>query len=100
LTLMGTRRTQTVDMQSFTDIIDLFDGPAAFGREIGMDPNTAKQAKRRNSLSPRWFAATARAARRRVDAGDDKFRPIDERLLAELAEARRVRSAATKGSRQ
>lgn len=87
---MGTRRTQSLDMQSFADIIDLFDGPAAFGREIGMDPNTAKQAKRRDSISPRWFAATARAARRRADAGEVKFRAIDERLLAELAEAKRA----------
>lgn len=87
-------------MQSFADIIDLFDGPAAFGREIGMDPNTAKQARRRNSLSPRWFAATARAARRRAEAGDGKFNSIDERLLAELAENRRTRPAEADEARQ
>jgi hypothetical protein len=38
-------------MQSFSQIIDLFGGPADFARAVGMTPGAAKQAKRRDSIN-------------------------------------------------
>lgn len=79
LTSLDTKRTQKDMLQSFTQIIDLFGGPAKFAREVGMTPGAAKQARRRDSLNAEWFAATARAARKNGYA-------IDEALLAAIAE--------------
>lgn len=70
-------------VNSFAEVIDAFNGPAAFGRTVGMLPNAAKQAKRRNSLSPQYFAATAQAAQ------DRGLREITLKRLVELAEVRR-----------
>lgn len=69
---------------SFADVIDRFGGPAGYAREVGMERGTAKQARRRNSISADWFSATARAAERKG------FDDIDEAALAELAERRRT----------
>jgi hypothetical protein len=70
-------------MQSFAQIIDLFGGPADFARAVGMTAGAAKQAKRRDSLSGEWFAATARAA-----AANDISVTVE--VLADLAERKRA----------
>jgi hypothetical protein len=70
-------------MQSFSQIIDLFGGPADFARAVGMTPGAAKQAKRRDSINAEWFASTARAA-----AANDL--PVTVETLAELAERKRA----------
>ena len=75
-------------VNSFSDVIAKFNGPAAFGRAIGMNREAAKQANRRNSLSADWFAATARAAQERG------LREITVKKLADLAEQRRTERAA------
>jgi len=69
---------------SFADVIDLFGGPAAYARAVGMTPGAAKQAKRRNSISAEWFTATAQAAKLA------RISSVDERTLAALADARRA----------
>jgi hypothetical protein len=66
-------------MHSFAEVIDLFGGPAAFAREVGMSAGAAKQAKRRGSLGSRWFAATVQAAERKG------FADITHERLSELA---------------
>lgn len=66
---------------SFAEVIGLFGGPAAFSRETAMPLTAAKQAHLRDSLNARWFSATARAAER-------KGLPVDERILARIAEQR------------
>lgn len=53
-----------------------------------MERGTAKQARRRNSISADWFSATARAAEQ------DGHEDINEATLAELAERRRMASEA------
>jgi hypothetical protein len=65
--------------QSFVEIIDRFGGPAAFAREVGMSSGAAKQARRRRSLSAKWFDATVAAARVRG------FKDITPATLAKLA---------------
>ena len=70
-------------LHSFKDVIDKFDGPAEFARAVGMTAGAAKQARRRNSISADWFAATARAAK-------ERGLPIDEAELSRIAEARRA----------
>lgn len=70
-------------MESFSQIIDLFGGPAEYARAVGMSPGAAKQARRRDSISAEWFASTARAA-----AANDL--PVTVDVLAGLAERRRV----------
>ncbi len=67
-------------LHSFSQVIDLFGGPAAFAREVGMTPGAAKQARRRDSLNAEWFAPTARAAQKRGLPG------VDEVVLAAIAE--------------
>lgn len=64
--------------ESFTEVIDMFGGPAAFARAVDMPITAAKQANLRNSINARWFSATAKAAKA---AG----LPVDERLLSRLA---------------
>lgn len=64
---------------SFADVIDAFGGPAAFAREVGMTAGAAKQARRRDSLSARWFGPTAEAAKKRGLAH------ITERQLSAIA---------------
>lgn len=68
---------------SFADVIELFGGPAAFARAVGMTPGAAKQAKRRNSISAEWFTVTAQAARLA------KISSVDERVLSALADSKR-----------
>lgn len=75
-------------VNSFSEVIAKFNGPAAYARAVGMTPGAAKQAKRRDSISADWFAATERAARERG------FREITAKRLAELAEQRRHKAAA------
>lgn len=75
-------------VSSFTDVIDVFDGPAAFARAVGMSAGAAKQARRRDSLAAEWFSATARAAH------DRGLSEITEKRLAEIAEAKRTGLAA------
>lgn len=75
-------------VNSFQDIITKFGGPRGFGEAIGMEPNTAKQAHRRNSLAPEWWGATIRAAQARG------YGEITEARLIELAERRRTVRAA------
>lgn len=70
-------------IQTFSDVIDRFEGPAKFARAVGMNPGAAKQAKRRNSLSSEWFAATVRAAQERG------LTEITADRLLEIAEQRR-----------
>lgn len=84
MTREGTQCTHNGMLQSFSEIIEQFGGPAAFAREVGMTPGAAKQAQRRGSLAAEWFAPTARAARRLGVVG------ITEKTLAELAERRRA----------
>jgi hypothetical protein len=69
-------------VNSFSELIDRFGGPAAFGRAIGMTPNAAKQAKRRDSLAAERFGATIRAAEA------NGFHDITAERLVELAEQR------------
>jgi hypothetical protein len=52
-------------VKSFSEVIDRFNGPAAFGHAVGMKPNAAKQARRRNSIAPARFPDVARAAQER-----------------------------------
>jgi hypothetical protein len=83
---MATKRTQWSMIQSFAEVIDRFDGPAAFAREVGMTAGAAKQARRRNSISAEWFGAIEKAARRRG------LQEISLRTLATLAEQKRLAS--------
>lgn len=73
---------------SFAEVIDRLGGPAVYARKVGMERGTAKQARRRNSISADWFSATARAAEQ------DGHEDINEATLAELAERRRMASEA------
>lgn len=66
-------------VNSFSDVIELFNGPAAFGRAIGISAGAAKQAKRRNRLAPEHFEATIRAAQHRG------LKEVTAKRLAELA---------------
>lgn len=75
-------------VQSFKHVIQIFGGPAEFGRAVGMTPGAAKQAGRRDSLAAEWFSAIARAAQERGHSD------ITEARLAELAEQRRMERAA------
>lgn len=77
-------------VQTFAEVIDRFDGPAGFARAVGMSPGAAKQAKRRNSISAQWFAATVEAARKRglKDV-------INEKTLNDLAQRRRSTASAS-----
>jgi len=75
-------------VNSISEVIEKFGGPADFGRAVGMSAGAAKQAKRRDSLAAEWFAATARAAHERG------FRDITEARLAQLAELRRLERTA------
>jgi hypothetical protein len=72
---------------SFAEVIDRFGGPAAFAREVGMTPGAAKQAKRRNSIAPHWYVATAEAARRLGIA------EVNEIALAQIALRREAEAA-------
>jgi hypothetical protein len=76
-------------VNTFRDLIDKMGGPAAFGRAVGMEPNSAKQARRRNSLSPQWFAPAVEAAQ---EKGLDDV--TVERLVEWAAERRREARAA------
>jgi hypothetical protein len=76
-------------INSFSEVIDKLGGPAAFGRAVGMTPNTAKQARRRDSLSPEYFSDAANAARERGIAG-----VTVERLVQLAAERRKAGRAA------
>lgn len=69
--------------QSFSEVIDLFGGPAAYARATEMPVASAKAAKIRNSIGSRWFSVTAKAAKE-LDL------PVDEKVLSELAERRRA----------
>lgn len=82
LTSVGTYCTHH-GMKSFSQIIDLFGGPADFARAVGMTPGAAKQARRRDSINAEWFAATVRAA-----AANDIEVTLD--TLADLAERKRA----------
>ena len=77
-------------LQSFSDVIEAFGGPAAFAREVGMSPGAAKQARRRSSIGARWFAPTVAAAKRLKLAG------ITEASLSALAarQPERLKAAA------
>ena len=77
-------------IQSFSDVIDVFGGPAAFAREVGMSAGAAKQARRRSSIGARWFASTVSAAKRL------KLDGITEASLSALAarQPERLKAAA------
>ncbi len=69
-----------IDMvQSFVDVIDALGGTSRFAAAVGMETNTAKMARARKSISPRWWNAVAAAAR---DAGRSD---ITLERLAQLA---------------
>jgi hypothetical protein len=70
-------------IQDFRAVIDRFGGVAAFADATGMQPNTAKVARQRNSLSVQWFAKVARVAE------DRGLSDVTLERLAELAEERR-----------
>ena len=72
---------------SFEDVIELFGGPTAFARAVGMSVGCAKQSKRRGSISPAWYSATTLAAKK---AG---LNGLDEQALAKIAAAKRGRAA-------
>lgn len=84
MTDVGTQCTHKRMIQSFTEVIEKFDGPAAFAKAVGMTPGAAKQAKRRNSISAEWFAAIDSAAKRKG------LSEISLRTLADLAEKKRL----------
>lgn len=71
-------------VNSFRELIQELGGPAAFGRAVGMLPNAAKQANRRDSLSPRYFGAAVKAAQ------DRKIPGVTLRRLVEISEQRRL----------
>jgi hypothetical protein len=83
LTALGTRRTQYVMVQTFQDVIDKLGGVASFADAVGMKQNTAKVARRRNSIGAHWFPVVARVARERG------VPEIDEAALSQLARERR-----------
>lgn len=70
-------------VHSFQDVIDRLGGATAFARSVGMEPNTARQARKRNSLAPQWFAPIVELARAK---GVDE---ITLERLVELATERR-----------
>lgn len=82
MTGMGAWCTQWGMLHSFVQVIDRFGGVPSFAREVGMTVGAVKQAKRRNSLAPRWYVPTAEAARRLGIA------EINEISLANIARAR------------
>jgi hypothetical protein len=71
-------------VNSFSDVINALGGTAKFADAVGMKANTAKMAKRRNSISPAWWPEIARAA-----AAAQRHDITLERL-AELAARRRA----------
>lgn len=71
-------------MSSFIPIIERFGKTPDFARAVGMSVGAAKQARRRDSIPAEWFSAVARAA---ASQGLDG---IDEALLSEIAEQRRL----------
>lgn len=66
-------------VNSFVDVIDALGGTSRFAAAVGMEANTAKMARARRSISPRWWGAVADAAR---EAGR---KDITLEKLAELA---------------
>lgn len=62
----------------FGEVIDRLGGIRAFGDGVGMTYDAAKQARRRKSLSPRYFPATVALAEARGE-------PITFQTLAEIA---------------
>jgi hypothetical protein len=75
-------------LHSFAQVIERFGGVPAFAREVGMTTGAVKQAKRRNSLAPRWYVPTADAARRLGIA------EVNEIALANIALGRDMADAA------
>lgn len=49
-------------MDTFSDIITAFGGPAAFGRAIGIKPGHAGAMKTRDSIPDQYWTATVEAA--------------------------------------
>lgn len=47
---------------SFVEVIDALGGTAKFSRAIEMPENSARQAKKRNSIAVRWFPVIATVA--------------------------------------
>ncbi|WP_159373862.1 MULTISPECIES: hypothetical protein [Rhodoplanes] len=74
-------------MSSFRDLINAY-GLADFADDVGVQPNTAKQMRQRNSVAPEYWDAWVRGARRR---GLD----ITLEKLAQAAAHRRSQARAT-----
>jgi hypothetical protein len=49
-------------VNSFSDVIDTLGGVAKFSRAVGMKQNSARQARKRNSLAVVWFPKVAEVA--------------------------------------
>lgn len=75
-------------MQTFADIINLWDTAEAFGADLGITGLRARQWRNRNSIPPEWWTATVEAAKRRDLGG------VSLQLLADLAARRREPEAA------
>jgi hypothetical protein len=68
-------------VSDFAEVIDRLGGIREFGEGVGMSYGAAKKARRRNSLSPKYFAAAAALA-------EAKGLPITAETLAEIAAGR------------
>jgi hypothetical protein len=71
-------------VNSFSEVIDALGGATKFSRAIGMDPNTGRAARKRESIAVSWFPKIAELAaeRGRHDITVEK--------LVELASERRA----------
>lgn len=52
-------------VNSFSDVIDTLGGVAKFSRAVGMKQNSARAARKRNSLAVVWFPKVAEVAAER-----------------------------------
>lgn len=68
-------------VSDFADVIDRLGGIREFGEAVGMSYGAAKKARKRRSLSPKYFAAT-------VDLAKAKGEPITLERLYEMTAQR------------
>ena len=71
-------------IQSFRDIIALWDLPSELAEEIGAKANTVSKWAQRDFVPPEWWTAVGDAAQRRG------FEDVTAARMAKLAEARRA----------
>lgn len=74
-------------MNTFTDIIEAFGGPAEFGRAIGIKPGHAGSMKTRDSIPDEYWLATVGAAELREIDG------VTLEVLASISAKRREAAA-------